>query len=89
MPKRYKVEVTIKSETRGKCPEGFEVGDSWIIDADKTPDGMCALAYNTLFPIIRAFRMGAEGRGINKDTTYLQCPDSKRGLVYEIRKLPD
>ena len=89
MPKRQKVKITIKSETGGKCPAGFDVGDSWLIDAAKTPNGMCALAYNTLFPIIRAFRMGAEVRGTNKDVTYLQCPDSKRGLVYEIRKLPD
>jgi uncharacterized repeat protein (TIGR04076 family) len=87
MPERYKIKVTIDSETRGSCPEGFKVGDSWIIDADKTPNGMCALAYNALFPVIRAFRWGGESRGDNKDVTYLQCPDSKRGLLYEIRKV--
>ena len=89
MAERYKVKVTIHSEVRGACPDGFQVGDSWLIDADKTPDGMCDLAYNMLFPIIRAFRMGAQSAGADKNVTYLQCPDSRRGLIYEIRRIVD
>ena len=88
MNKTYKVKVIVHDVVKNKCPEGFIVGDSWIVGDGKTPGGMCAIAYNTLFPTIRAFRFGAEYPwDADKDVTYMQCPDRKVGLIYEIRKM--
>ena len=84
----HKVKVTVDSVTKGKCPRGFKESDSWMIQDNKTPGGMCAMSYHTFVPLIEAFMFGGEfPYGDNKDVVYMRCPDSKRELVYEIRKL--
>ena len=49
MAVRPSVKVTVHSVLKGECPAGFKVGDSWIIDSGKTPGGMCASAYYSVF----------------------------------------
>ena len=48
-----KIKVTVHEVTKGKCPQGFKKGDSWLIPDGKTPGGMCAGAYNSVAPAIR------------------------------------
>jgi len=84
----YKVKVTIESVTKGECPQGFKVGDSWIIEDGKTPGGMCAGAYNSVAPAIRLFRLGGEQPwDTNKDVTHVSCPDPKHRVIYQVTRL--
>jgi len=55
-----KVKISVKSITQNECPQGFKVGDSWLIEDGKTPGGMCAAAYAMVYPAVRVFRTGGE-----------------------------
>lgn len=88
MTVRPDVKVTVHSMIKGECPQGFKVGDSWTIDSGKTPSGMCASAYYAVFPFIRAFRFGGEVPwSDDKNVAHVLCPDAKRGVVYEVKKI--
>jgi uncharacterized repeat protein (TIGR04076 family) len=88
MADRYKVKVTVHTVPKDKCSQGFKVGDHWIIQDGKTPSGMCASAYNTIYPSIRVFRYGGQyPSSKDKDVHYISCPDPERGLIYEIKRL--
>lgn len=88
MPGPYKVKVTIQSVTQGECPQGFKAGDSWLIEDGKTPCGMCARAYASLAETIQVLRYGGEFPWCeNKDVATVSCPDPKRWLIYEVRRL--
>jgi uncharacterized repeat protein (TIGR04076 family) len=32
MPVPYRIKVAVHLVTKGKCPQGFKVGDSWVIE---------------------------------------------------------
>jgi len=83
------IEVTVHSVIKGECSQGFKVGDKWIIeDVGKTPGGMCASAYNAVAPAIRTFRVGGEHPwDVNKNITYVSCPDYKHFVIYEVKRL--
>jgi uncharacterized repeat protein (TIGR04076 family) len=88
MPGPYKVKVTVKSVTKGKCPQGFKVGDSWLIEDAKTPGGMCTGAYEVVGPTINLFRYGGEHPwDKDKDVTLVSCPDQEHWVIYEVRRL--
>ena len=88
MSATYKVKVTVHSVTKGECPSGFKVGDSWLIDNGKTPSGMCADAYTSIAPAIRAFWLGGEQPwDEDRDITCRSCPDPEHLVIYEIRRL--
>jgi uncharacterized repeat protein (TIGR04076 family) len=82
---KTKVQVTVTEITKGVCPLGMKVGDTWIID-DKTPNGMCSSAYHTLYPYIRtmSYELLTPSDPVNK---YYSCPDRKHWVIYEIKKL--
>jgi uncharacterized repeat protein (TIGR04076 family) len=85
-----KIKVTVHEVTKGKCPQGFKKGDSWLIPDGKTPGGMCAGAYNSVAPAIRTLRLGGEQPwDKDKDVTYVSCPDPEVILIYEVRRLKD
>jgi len=84
----YSVKVTVHEAIKGKCPQGFKKGDSWIIPDGKTPGGMCAGAYNSVAPAVRLFRLGGEHPwDKDKDVSYVSCPDPEVILIYEVRRL--
>ena len=84
--KFYKVSVTIISQ-QGKCEAGHKVGDKYVI-ADKTPPGMCAWAFYTIFPFVSALQVGGSFPWeIDKETAIVACPDSTNQVVYELRRL--
>jgi uncharacterized repeat protein (TIGR04076 family) len=84
--KFYKVSATIISQ-EGKCEAGHKVGDRYII-SDKTPPGMCAWAFYTIFPFVSALQAGGsfpwEKDG---ETAVVACPDPTNNVVYELRRL--
>jgi len=58
-PKRYDVQITVKSVTKGACPQGFKPGDTWLVKS-KTPDGMCLGAFGALYSTLSLLRFGGE-----------------------------
>jgi uncharacterized repeat protein (TIGR04076 family) len=90
MVKLHKVKVTVHSITKGKCPKGHKVGDSWLIEDDLTPGGMCMGAFNAVAGTIRLFLFGGEHPwDKDKDVAYRSCPDLKHWVIYEIKRLRD
>ena len=88
MPSAHKVEVTVKSITKGECSRGFKVGDSWLIKNGETPAGMCGDAYISVAPAIRLFWLGGEQPwDKDKNVTCRSCPDAEVMVVYEIKRL--
>ncbi len=89
MPKLYDILVTIESITKNKCPQGYKVGDEWLVKGGKTPGKeMCASAYNSIAPAIRVLSLGGEHPwDADKDTSYSMCPDSNVGLVFRLRRV--
>ncbi len=88
MSATYKVKVTVHLVTKGECPSGFKVGDSWLIENGGTPSGMCADAYMSIAPAIRTFWLGGEQPWDEvRDITCRSCPDPEHLVIYEIRRL--
>ena len=42
----------------GKCPSGFEVGQTWIVSDGLCTEGMCEWAFNAILPFITTLRFG-------------------------------
>ena len=86
MPKLYDVEVTVKSAPNG-CSQGFKEGDRWLIKKG-TPEGMCLPAFGAIYRQIMTLRYGGESPfSEDKGVMLGVCPDAKRCVVYEARRL--
>jgi uncharacterized repeat protein (TIGR04076 family) len=84
--KFYEVSATIISQ-EGKCVAGHKVGDKFLI-TDKTPPGMCAWAFYTIFPFASALQVGGSFPWEeDKDTAIIACPDPTNKVVYELKRL--
>ncbi len=84
----YPLKVTITKFTKGECPSGFKIGDSWDVDPSKTPNGMCSGAYGAMAGALRALGFGADFPWAeNSDLYYVSCPDHKVQTIYEIRRI--
>jgi uncharacterized repeat protein (TIGR04076 family) len=82
----YEVSATVISQ-KGKCEAGHKIGDKFRI-ADKTPAGMCAWAFYTLFPFISALMFGgAFPWEEDKDKATVACPDPTNPVVFELKRL--
>ncbi|MDP7525957.1 MAG: TIGR04076 family protein [Dehalococcoidales bacterium] len=86
-PKRYDVQITVKSVTTGNCSQGFKPGDTWLVRS-RTPEGMCLAAFGALFNTLGVFRFGGERpHDEDRDVTLISCPDLKHQVIYELRRL--
>jgi len=82
----YEVTAEVISQ-KGTCALGYKVGDKFLI-ADKTPPGMCAWAFYTLFPFISALQSGGSFPWEeDKDKAIVACPDPANPVVYELKRL--
>jgi len=72
------------------CFKGYEIGDEFVVkDFVTPPDGFCAGAYHSLFPILYGWTFGAQfpfmdGTGHVRTT----CPDGGK-LTFRVRKLKE
>jgi uncharacterized repeat protein (TIGR04076 family) len=83
-----KIQITVRSILKGECPQGIKVGDTWLINNERTPGGMCQLAYNSLSPALFALRYGGvHPWGDDENNTYIACPDPRHVVIYELRKI--
>ncbi|MBI4331370.1 MAG: TIGR04076 family protein [Chloroflexi bacterium] len=83
-----KVQLTVKRIIQGECSQAMDPGKSWII-GETTPGGVCFAAFNALLPYIRTLQMGARLH-IQKDVydpLEFTCPDCKRMVIFEVKRL--
>ena len=86
MAEHYKVSVKVVSQ-KGTCAQEHKVGDHWIVD-QKTPEGICLSAFNSLFPSLRVLMFGGAFPWENDpDVTTAACPDPTNPVVFELRRL--
>lgn len=86
-PKRYDVQITVKSITTGNCSQGFKPGDTWLVKS-KTPSEMCLGAFGALFNTLAVLRFGGERPyDEDRDVILVSCPDLKHQVIYELRRL--
>ena len=72
---------------KGTCDAGHRVGDEWVIE-DKTPEGICAFAFTSLFHLLTPLMFGgAFPWEDDSDVTTVAYPDPANPVVFELRRL--
>ena len=85
----HKVIITIKS-IEGKCPQEFQVGNTWTVTDGKTPTNMCASAFHALYPTLLMLQSGGSLPWTeDKDLSVVACPDSANRAVYELKRVKE
>ena len=86
MAESYRILVKVAS-IMGHCNSGHQVGDEWIID-DKTPEGICLSAFDSVLSCIQVLRCGGSFPWeMNPDYATIACPDAENQVVFELRRL--
>jgi uncharacterized repeat protein (TIGR04076 family) len=85
--KEYDVQVKLVGNQR-PCHVGHKVGDEWLFQY-KIPEGMCFLAYNSIFPFLTVLKYGGTFPWQeDPDVVMASCPDSEVVNVFELRRVP-
>ncbi len=85
MAEGYKVLVKVVSKL-GHCGSGHKVGNKWII-GDKTPEGICLSAFDSLLSNIQVLKFGGSFPWEkDKDKATIACPDPENPVVFELRR---
>ena len=88
MAESYQVKVKVISQ-KGHCEAGHKVGDEWVV-GDKTPEGICIYAFDSLLPLITPLMFGgAYPWEKDPDMTTAACPDGQNPVLFEIRRVRD
>ncbi len=86
MAESYEVRIRVKSQ-KGSCEGGHKVGDEWVV-GEKTPEGLCLFAFNSLLPSLMPLMFGgAFPWEKDPDVTTAVCPDPDNPVVFELRRL--
>lgn len=84
--KEYNVVVKIIGG-QSPCKQGHRIGDEWIIKG-KTPDGLCTVAFNTIYQMIWGLQYGAVYPWQeDPDIMRITCPDPDVNMVFELRRI--
>ncbi len=85
---RKEYDVVIKLVRNQKpCHIGHKIGDEWAFGY-KTPDGMCSLAYNAIYPAALLLKYGgAFPWQDDPDVVEIACPDGEVNNIFEIKRL--
>lgn len=76
--------VTVVSQ-KGHCGHGHKTGDTFVCGG-KTPAGMCASAFVTLYPSIRALSAGGRFDWAAEDGSVdLACPDGANPVIFRLK----
>jgi uncharacterized repeat protein (TIGR04076 family) len=73
---------------KGTCEAGLRVGDEWIIDPLKTPEGICPWALYVLFPCAETLQYGGAfpwEKDPNK--ARVACLDPDNPVIFELRRV--
>ena len=87
MAEEYNIAVKVISQ-KGHCAAEHKVGDEWVIKDDMTPGGICAYAFNALFPFSQALAYGATFPWeSDPDIATVACQDADNPVIFELRRL--
>ncbi len=87
MAESYDVSIKVISQ-KGTCATQHKVGDEWVINDGKTPQGVCIYAVGALFPFSQALMYGgAFPWETDPDVTTVACPDAENPVVFELRRI--
>lgn len=79
--KDVRVEV-VKQE--GRCKAGHRVGDQWVC-GERTVDGICALAYASMYPMLWALSACGRFSWASADGSIeIACPDGDNPVVFSL-----
>ena len=67
----------------GRCSYGHLVGDSFEI-GEVCPAGLCAWAFNSLFPFATVLRFGGSLPWEDAGRACVSCPDPDNTVVFEL-----
>lgn len=79
-----KITLVDRMGKRG-CPNGHQLGESWLCEGPNTPGGLCSNAYVSMYPTIWAMQNGMRPHGEN--TMRLACQDTNVVNVFELEVL--
>ena len=72
---------------QGTCSAGHKVGDEFVM-GHTTPEGMCSLAFYTLFPFAETLEFsGSFPWESNPDKTQVACPDPGNPIIFELKRV--
>lgn len=54
--KMNKVKIEVIEVRGGECPLGYKVGDKFQVKGPAVPSGMCAWAWQSIFPVVTTLR---------------------------------
>ncbi|MCP4178892.1 MAG: TIGR04076 family protein [bacterium] len=75
-------------EVKGFCGQGHRVGQEYIIKHQRTPEGICIDAFNSIIPQYTGFVYGVKFPwNRDKNCTYVGCPDSKNCVTFKLEKI--
>ena len=82
--------ITIKLTSHLKpCNVRHQIGQEWVWE-DKTPNGMCFLAYNAIYPFALVLKNGGNFPWQEDPNVIEQaCPDADVVNRFEIRRTPE
>jgi len=84
----HDVLITVKAVKR-RCPQGYKVGDSWLIDRNQVQGRFCLTALCNVLPVLRTMRYGGTHTwDQDEDVTTVACPDVYNLVIFEVRRLP-
>ena len=82
--------VLTVDKLESECFKGYKRGDSFEVkDFVTPPDGFCAGAYHSLFPVLYAWTFGAQFPFADAEgQVRTTCPDGGK-LTFKVRKLEE
>lgn len=86
--KSFDVVIKVVSQ-QGKCRRKHFVGQQWRISST-SPGGICMSALTSMMPIIAAVRYSDGALPWTKedaDTDYVDCPDYKNPVAFELKRI--
>jgi uncharacterized repeat protein (TIGR04076 family) len=88
MADQYKIRIKLLKNDR-PCNQGLKPGTEWLYD-NKTPQGLCSFAFNSLRPFIEVLKNGGSFPWEGDPNVVTQCcPDHLVNNVFEIRREPE
>lgn len=81
----HKVNIEIvEIQGSGGCSYGHKVGDRFEVQANEQPAGLCAWAFNSIFPFLTVLRFGGSLPWEEEGEAKVCCPDPTNPVVFKL-----
>jgi len=81
---RVVIEI-VEIQGTGECSVGHVVGDTWAVDSNIVPEGICGWAYGAMLPSLQVLRFGGSFPWDTAAETQVCCPDPANPVVFRLR----